>query len=318
MQGFGQLNQALIVDAQENEKDMDRIAPVSAPPLQQGAMGKSPWSREALEFMREQQETTMQPSLFMAIHAFSKWGRITLQLMRDHLPGERLFLLQPDSGDVMRFMASSNEIPESSFVQVQEASALPLLKAALRNEVLNNTQVGLYGSPEEMAEDPILRMRILRHMQSPIPQDLMPPEQMDWENALQEAEDLLLLDQPPMPHPLEDKATHLRAHRMTVLHSSFKDWPADAQAIMQQHIEVTKALQDAEQAGATKAQFVQQIQMASTEMVARGKVRDAEALLLAVQGLLEHYDQQQAEAAQKQQQAEAAQKQSLAQLTGRG
>lgn len=317
MQGFGQLNQALIIDSQENEKDMDRIAPVTAPPLQQGAMGKSPWSREALEFMREQQETTMQPSLFLAINAFSKWGRVTLQLMRDHMPGDRLFVLQPDSGDVMRFMASRNDIPESSFVQVQEASALPLLKAALRNEVLNNTQIGLYGSPEEMAQDPILRMRILRHMQSPIPQDLMPPEQVDWENALQEAEDLLLMDQPPMPHPMEDMATHLRAHRMTVLHPSFKSWPPESQKLMMQHIKLTEALNEQKTAGQQKQQFVQQIQMATTEMVSRGKVRDAEALLLAVQGLLEHYDKQQAEGQQKQQQAQQQQQGAMSKLTGR-
>jgi hypothetical protein len=317
MQGFGQLNQALVTDVQENEKDMDRLAQQFGPTRGE-LIGKSPWSREALEFMREQQETTLQPTLFLNIAAFTKWGNLTLELLRKHVTAERLFYYRASAQDVIRFKASGDAIPEHTRVQVQETSALPMLKAALRQEILNNVAAGLYGSPEEVAGDPILRHRILQHMQTPVSKDLLPPELVDWDNAMQEAEDLLMTDTVPTMTHVENKQIHLRAHKYRANLDDFKFWPSEQQQLFMMHIAETEAMLEQEQAGQMEQQFIQQVQMATTEMVARGKVRDAEALLVSVRGLLEHFESQKQAAAARVQEASQAREVAMATAMGGG
>lgn len=276
------LSQALVADAQENLADIDRVSNQFGP--SRGELpGKSPLSNQALEALKESEASALQPQIALAVHTYSGQGRKVLELMRRFIPAPRLYALAGASSEAEGFIAGGDDIPQEYLVQVQEDSALHQLKGAMRQELLQAVQLGLYGP----LDDPV-RLQFMRdQLRFPTPTDLTPNEVLDRRNAIMEASRFMNEGTPPEASPLEDHTVHLLEHIRVTKTPEYRQWPQEARQVWVQHIQQTEGLMKAEQAAGREQGFGVALEQAVIEAISKGKFRDAEAMLLSIRGIAE-------------------------------
>lgn len=294
------MSQALVEDQAQNLMDMDRVN-ASSSVAHEGGTGKSPYSADAIQMLKESEESVLQPQILMAVGAYSDLGQKALELVKRFMREERMYVVGGSSADYGAFMVSGRDVPALYHVEVAEDSALYSMKSALRQEIMMAMQLGLYGQP---GADPIQNQKMLDYLKYPTPGDLTPPEVLDRRVAIREHVELLENGNPPMVNPLENKIVHLSEHIRRTKEPDFDHWPPQAQQILMAHIEMTQQMTQAEQAKGAESQWLQQLQQQVLEAVGRGKFRDADAMLLAIRGILEKLELQKAEAEAKAQQGQ--------------
>jgi len=277
------LSQALVADLSESLADMDRIANQFGPA--RGELpGKSPLANQALEFLQQAENQTRQPQLALSSDAWIDFGYKALETVRRFYPEGRLFAMAGPTARVEGFMAGAQQIPLRYEILVQADSALVQSKTQLRQELMQGIQVGLYA---DAMQDPQKLQWLRDQLRYPTPGDLTPPQMLDHENAVMEWQRFLTEGTPPEVSPLEDLSVHIEDHVRVTKTEGYKRLPTEMRKTWVEHIQQTQALLQSQQAAGTQAGFEQQTMSALLEAVSRGKFRDAEALLLAMRGIME-------------------------------
>jgi hypothetical protein len=135
--------------------------------------------------------------------------------------------LEPES-----FEFHKDDIDESADIVVQAGSALPTLKAAKMQAVMEMWSAGLLGDPA----DPAARQRALSMLEMGSNEEAFDSVRKDEEFARFENENFKSGAEVDPPEFFENHDVHYRVHTDALKSASSRAWPIEAQTLIREHI----------------------------------------------------------------------------------
>lgn len=215
-----------IENIKQEMEDLTQIYPAS-----EGAVGSSK-SGFQTNLLQEASDTVHAPYLRGLELAIEQAARIFRRIMKQGYEIPRLITITSRNAEADVFEFSSDEIDEHADIIVQAGSALPQLKAARIESVLNLYGQGLFGPPE----DPEVRRKVLSMLDLGTVEDGFQSYRRDEELSRLEMTDLERSGQIRQPEFFEDHNVHYAIHTDKLKSVEARKWPPEMRMALIEHI----------------------------------------------------------------------------------
>lgn len=259
---FPRLNQANIGAIQQARENVSQAGGIGAYSMGQ-PLGSSPQPVGTIQLMQEADVGDLTLGTIISTDSMGKVGESILDIAREKYDARRAFYVVEENEDPRVLLGSKRDIPEGLKVRVQEASALPHIKEAQQQKILQMASTGVLAPV--LQQNPGYLKDLLEIFDMPTPDFL--ETMYDVHKKKQERELRQMLTPSPPPNepfsmaPLgerEDDAAHLEVLDRFINSIGFETLPPQAQQPILQHAQAHAQKLQAQQEAALKQQIMMQ------------------------------------------------------------